>query len=191
MEISDESGTPVHEEDPFEKEIRTIFQDTLGLIHIALVAHYGLEETEATELEKDLYVWFVRFCMRPGNRSPKEFRPLLLVACCQLARQYQRYVGQLGKRMGVPRKRSRSSDGSSGGRSLSKSRERGVSSEKVDRRLSVAVATQPALFRELLSVFLNKEPGVEVVGQAGNEDEIGQLLNQKSPTVLIFDYEAL
>jgi hypothetical protein len=92
MEISDESGSPALSEDPFEKEIRAIFQDTLGLIHIALVAHYGLEEGEATELEKDLYVWFVRFCMRPGNRSPKDSRPFLLVACCQFAREYQRYV---------------------------------------------------------------------------------------------------
>ena len=47
------------EEDPFEKEVRAIFQDTLGLIHIALVTHYGLEEGEATELEKDLYLWFL------------------------------------------------------------------------------------------------------------------------------------
>jgi hypothetical protein len=98
MEISDESGPSVHQEDPFEKEIRAVFQDTLGLIHIALVAHYGLEETEATELEKDLYVWFVRFCMRPGNRSPKESRPFLLVACCQFAREYQRYVVGTGVR---------------------------------------------------------------------------------------------
>jgi len=98
MEISDESGPAVHQEDPFEKEIHAVFQDTLGLIHIALVAHYGLEETEATELEKDLYVWFVRFCMRPGNRSPKESRPFLLVACCQFAREYQRYVVGTGVR---------------------------------------------------------------------------------------------
>jgi len=98
MEISDESAPPVRQEDPFEKEIRAVFQDTLGLIHIALVAHYGLEETEATELEKDLYVWFVRFCMRPGNRSPKESRPFLLVACCQFAREYQRYVVGTGVR---------------------------------------------------------------------------------------------
>jgi hypothetical protein len=98
MEISDESGPPVHQEDPFEKEIRAVFQDTLGLIHIALVAHYGLEEGEATELEKDLYVWFLRFCMRPGNRSPKESRPFLLVACCQFAREYQRYVVGTGVR---------------------------------------------------------------------------------------------
>jgi hypothetical protein len=98
MEISDESAPPLHVEDPFEREIRAVFQDTLGLIHIALVAHYGLEETEATELEKDLYVWFVRFCMRPGNRSPKESRPFLLVACCQFAREYQRYIVGTGVR---------------------------------------------------------------------------------------------
>ena len=92
MEISDESSPSLREEDPLEREVRIVFQDTLGLIHIALVAHYGLEETEATELEKDLYVWFVRFCMRPGNRSPKDSRQFLLVACCQFAREYQRYV---------------------------------------------------------------------------------------------------
>ena len=86
-----EHGTRVLE-DPFEKEVRVIFQDTLGLIHIALVAHYGLEEGEAVELEKDLYLWFLRFCMRPGNNSAAESRPFLLVACCQFAREYQKYV---------------------------------------------------------------------------------------------------
>jgi hypothetical protein len=85
-------------EDPFEKEVRVIFQDTLGLIHIALVAHYGLEEGEAIELEKDLYVWFLRFCMRPGNSTPGESRPFLLVACCQFAREYQKYVIGAGVR---------------------------------------------------------------------------------------------
>jgi hypothetical protein len=79
-------------EDPFEREVRAIFQDTLGLIHIALVAHYGLEEGEAIELEKDLYLWFLRFCVRPGNSSVKDSRPFLLVACCQFAREYQKYV---------------------------------------------------------------------------------------------------
>jgi len=79
-------------EDPFEKDVRGIFQDTLGLIHIALVTHYGLEEGEAAELEKDLYLWFLRFCMRPGNISPRDSRPFLLVACCQFAREYQNYL---------------------------------------------------------------------------------------------------
>ena len=92
-----EHGTRVLE-DPFEKEVRVIFQDTLGLIHIALVSHYGLEEGEAVELEKDLYLWFLRFCVRPGNSSPRESRPFLLVACCQFAREYQKYVVGSGVR---------------------------------------------------------------------------------------------
>ena len=86
------------QEDPFEKDVRAIFHDTLGLIHIALVTHYGLEEGEALELEKDLYLWFLRFCMRPGNSSPLESRPFLLVACCQFAREYQKYIVGSGVR---------------------------------------------------------------------------------------------
>lgn len=93
-----DSPLPRTQEDPFEREVRAIFQDTLGLIHIALVTHYGLEEGEATELEKDLYLWFLRFCMRPGNNSARESRPFLLVACCQFAREYQRYVIGAGVR---------------------------------------------------------------------------------------------
>lgn len=98
MEISDESAPAVREEDPREKEVRVVFHETLGLIHIALVTHYGMQELEATELEKDLYLWFLRFCMRPGNKSPQESRPYLLVACCQFAREYQKYVIGTGVR---------------------------------------------------------------------------------------------
>jgi hypothetical protein len=90
--MESEDLVPRVKEDLFEKEVRTIFQDTLGLIHIALVTHYGLEEAEAMELEKDLYVWFLRFCMRPGSTTPRDSRPFLLVACCQFAREYQRYL---------------------------------------------------------------------------------------------------
>ena len=89
---------PQIEEDPFEKEVKAIFRDTLGLIHIALVTHYGLEEGEAIELEKDLYLWFLRFCTRPGNNSPKDSRPFLLVAGCQFAREYQKYLVGSGVR---------------------------------------------------------------------------------------------
>ena len=90
---------PVHE-DAFDREVKAIFNDTLGLVHIALVTHYGLEESEAGELEKDLYLWFLRFCMRPGNNSPRESRPYLLVACCQFAREYQKYIIGSGVREG-------------------------------------------------------------------------------------------
>lgn len=97
MEIEGPS-TSAEQEDPQELEIRAIFQETLGLIHMALVTHYDLEELEAIELEKDLYVWFVRFCMRPGNFSPRQSRPFLMVACCQFAREYQRYLIGTGVR---------------------------------------------------------------------------------------------
>lgn len=96
MEISDEVvGSAA---DKTECEIQTVFQDTLGLIHIALVSHYGLEESEAVELEKDLYIWFLRFCSRPGAGSPRDLRPFLLVACCQFAREYQKYLVGTGSR---------------------------------------------------------------------------------------------
>ena len=97
MEISDDLDTTPSAEDVFEKEVEKVFQETLGLIHIALVTHYQLGEQEATELEKDLFVWFRRFCYRPGS-SIRENRPYLLVACCQFAREYQKYIVGTGVR---------------------------------------------------------------------------------------------
>jgi hypothetical protein len=98
METPEDPGNPVEAEDPFELGIRSVFQETLGLIHLALVSHYDLEELEAIELEKDLYVWFVRFCMRPGNLAPRKARSFLLVACCQFAQEYQKYLIGVGVR---------------------------------------------------------------------------------------------
>jgi len=97
MEISDDLGSTISSEDLFEREVERVFQETLGLIHIALVSHYQLSEQESTELEKDLFVWFRRFCYRPGA-SIRENRPYLLVACCQFAREYQKYVVGTGMR---------------------------------------------------------------------------------------------
>jgi hypothetical protein len=97
MEISDDIAASASAQDRFDHEIHAVFQETLGLVHIALVSHYRLSEQEATELEKDLFVWFRRFCYRPGA-SPRENRPYLLVACCQFAREYQKYVVGTGMR---------------------------------------------------------------------------------------------
>ena len=97
MEISGDLDATPSAEDVFEREVERVFQETLGLIHIALVSHYQLSEQEATELEKDLFVWFRRFCYRPGA-SIRENRPYLLVACCQFAREYQKYVVGTGMR---------------------------------------------------------------------------------------------
>ena len=98
MEIPEDPVLPVEQEDPFELKVRGVFQETLGLIHMALVSHYDLEELDAIELEKDLYLWFVRFCQRPGNFSARHSRPFLMVACCQFAREYQKYLIGTGVR---------------------------------------------------------------------------------------------
>jgi hypothetical protein len=95
--VTGDSATGV-QEDVLGTDVKAVFRDTLGLIRIALVTHYGLEEVEAAELEKDLSLWFLRFCMRPGNSSARESRPFLLVACCQFAREYQKYVIGAGVR---------------------------------------------------------------------------------------------
>jgi hypothetical protein len=98
MDAADDPTGPGSREETFEKEVRAVFQETLGLIHIALVTHYQLSEPEALELEKDLYVWFLRFCYRPGNSSARDARPFLLVASCQFAREYQKYMLGTGVR---------------------------------------------------------------------------------------------
>jgi hypothetical protein len=81
-----------------EASVQQVFHDTWNLIHIALVNHYGLSDSEANELETDLYMWFQRFCQRPGVKSPTESRQFLLVASCEFARDYQKYVVSIGER---------------------------------------------------------------------------------------------
>src|SRR5262249_12145649 len=76
-------------------------------------------------------------------------------------------------------------------RSAMELRNRTIPPGSAERRLTVAIGTQPVLFRELLALFLADSPGVEVVGQGSDEDEIGRLLIEKGPAVLVFDYEAL
>ena len=105
MEISDDFEAVPSAVDVFEREVEAVFQETLGLIHIALVSHYQLSESEAREIEKDLFVWFRRFCYRPGA-SVRENRPYLLVASCQFAREYQKYVVGTGVRDSDDRLRS-------------------------------------------------------------------------------------
>jgi DNA-binding NarL/FixJ family response regulator len=58
-------------------------------------------------------------------------------------------------------------------------------------RIRLAIATQPALLRDLLSRLLKREADLEVVGDAHDEDGIVELLQEKAPALLLFDYEAL
>src|SRR5262245_7558756 len=97
MEISDDLDATPSAEDVFEKEVEAVYHETLGLIHIALVSHYQLSEQKATELEKDLFVWFRRFCYRPGAYA-RENRQFLFVSCCPLALEYQKYLVGTGVR---------------------------------------------------------------------------------------------
>src|SRR5215831_3833739 len=57
--------------------------------------------------------------------------------------------------------------------------------------LRVAVATRPALIREILCRVLSSEPGLILAGHASDESGIRDLLRAEKPRVLLFDFEAL
>src|SRR5262245_23006194 len=57
--------------------------------------------------------------------------------------------------------------------------------------LRVAVATRPALIREILCRVLASEPGLALAGHASDEAGLRELLRAEKPRVLLFDFEAL
>lgn len=59
------------------------------------------------------------------------------------------------------------------------------------RPVRLVIATQPALLRDALSRLISSEANLQVVGAAGSEDEIVQLLIEATPELVLFDYEAL
>ncbi len=76
----------------FKREVRKTFRAALKLIHVALVTHYQIEEGEAPALERALFLWFRRFCMRPANRPVVDSVPFLLLACCDFAQKYKKFL---------------------------------------------------------------------------------------------------
>ena len=58
-------------------------------------------------------------------------------------------------------------------------------------RIRLAIATQPALLRDVLSRLLSREPDIEIVGQGHDEDRIVEALKAAAPELLLLDYEAL
>jgi DNA-binding NarL/FixJ family response regulator len=60
-----------------------------------------------------------------------------------------------------------------------------------ERRVRMAIATQPAFLRDALSRLLNAEPDIQVVGQARDEDQTVEVISRVQPELLLFDYEAL
>jgi len=90
MEGSDE--TPGGPRDKSTRErIRAVYQQLLGLVHIALVEHYEISDIEAFELENDLYLSFNQYCRQQTEVSVRKDGPFLLVMTCQLGREYQQY----------------------------------------------------------------------------------------------------
>ena len=89
--------------------------------------------------------------------------------------------------------RTRSSRTSAGKAPLTTPRKRGLAAAQAPEgeALRIAVATRPALIREILSRVLSAEPGLTVVGQASEESAIRDLLKAEKPRVLLFDFEAL
>jgi DNA-binding NarL/FixJ family response regulator len=60
-----------------------------------------------------------------------------------------------------------------------------------DRPIRVVVATQPALWSEVLARQIEREKDLKVVGRAHNEDQIRQAAAEGEPHVILLDYEAL
>jgi DNA-binding NarL/FixJ family response regulator len=55
----------------------------------------------------------------------------------------------------------------------------------------MAIAMQPPLLCDALSLCLGKEVDIEVVGEARDENRIAQILEEEPADLLLFDYEAL
>jgi len=60
-----------------------------------------------------------------------------------------------------------------------------------DRPIRVLIATQPALWSEVLARQIERERDLKVVGRAQNEDQIRQVASEGNPHVILLDYEAL
>jgi DNA-binding NarL/FixJ family response regulator len=58
-------------------------------------------------------------------------------------------------------------------------------------KIRLAIATQPALLRDVLSRLLSREPDIEIVGRGHDEDRIVEVLKAVSPELLLLDYEAM
>jgi len=58
-------------------------------------------------------------------------------------------------------------------------------------RVEVVIATVPDLFCDALLRLLRTDPGLKIIGQAHNENDLARVLRRKRPQALLFDYDAL
>ncbi len=100
MQSSEAPGRGFSGEDYFDRKVMEVYRETSGLIHATLVAQYRIPEPKALSIEKDLELWFYRFCRRQVTASPRENLPFLLLLACTFARGYQR--NQVGRNLLSP-----------------------------------------------------------------------------------------
>ena len=53
--------------------------------------------------------------------------------------------------------------------------------------LRIAIADDQVLFRDMLSIILTQDSGIEVIGAAGNGHEILDLCKDKNPDIVLLD----
>jgi hypothetical protein len=82
-----ENDSPLHR----REEMYVVLDESLPVIHAALLAYYGFEEEEAQAFEDTLCLWFHRVGRRTGIRGlpPRDLREQLLFVACKYARAFQ------------------------------------------------------------------------------------------------------
>jgi hypothetical protein len=75
-----------------ETEARQAFDRSRNLIARILLDEERLSETEAADLEQELFAWFSRFCRR-ANSAPPTSRAVLLAASVRFAQAYRSGTG--------------------------------------------------------------------------------------------------
>jgi len=72
-------------------QVYSLLDDSLPVIHTALIQYYGFSEPEAEAFKDTLAVWFHRVVRRSGFRSDNasEYREQLLFVACKYASAFQ------------------------------------------------------------------------------------------------------
>jgi hypothetical protein len=68
-----------------------VLDESLPVVHTALVSYYGFSDPEAEAFKDTLAVWFHRVIRRqtPRAQNPEELREQLLFVACKYARAFQ------------------------------------------------------------------------------------------------------
>ena len=68
-----------------------VLEETLPMIHTALVSYYGFSDSEAETFKDTLAIWFHRVCRRANGQLPSssDLREQLAFVACKYARALQ------------------------------------------------------------------------------------------------------